>query len=35
VHPQGSPVGLAEMADGSVLIAEDHSGALLRLSRKK
>ena len=35
VHPQGSPVGLVEMADGSVLIAEDHSGALLRLSRKK
>jgi len=33
-HPQGSPVGLVEMADGSVLIAEDHSGALLRLSRK-
>ena len=34
-HPQGSPVGLAEMADGSILIAEDHSGTLLRLSRKK
>ena len=34
-HPQGSPVGLVEMADGSVLIAEDHSGALLRLSRSK
>jgi glucose/arabinose dehydrogenase len=34
-HPQGSPVGLVEMADGSVLISEDHSGALLRLSRKK
>ena len=34
-HPQGSPVGLVEMGDGSVLIAEDHSGALLRLSRKK
>ena len=34
-HPQGSPVGLVEMADGSVLIAEDHSGTLLRLSRKK
>ncbi len=33
-HPQGSPVGLAEMADGSVLVAEDHSGALLRLSRR-
>lgn len=35
IHPQGSPVGVVEMADGSVLIAEDHSGALLRLSRKK
>ena len=34
-HPQGSPVGLVEMGDGSVLIAEDHSGALLRLSRRK
>ena len=34
-HPQGSPVGLVEMADGSVLIAEDHSGTLLRLTRKK
>ena len=34
-HPQGAPVGLVEMADGSVLIAEDHSGTLLRLSRKK
>ena len=34
-HPQGSPVGLVEMVDGSVLIAEDHSGTLLRLSRKK
>jgi glucose/arabinose dehydrogenase len=31
-HPQGSPVGLVEMGDGSVLITEDHSGALLRLS---
>ena len=34
-HPQGSPVGLVEMADGSVLVAEDHSGALLRLSATK
>jgi len=33
-HPAGSPVGLVEMDDGSVLIAEDHSGALLRLSRR-
>ena len=34
-HPQGSPVGLAEAADGSIYIAEDHSGALLRLARKR
>jgi glucose/arabinose dehydrogenase len=34
-HPQGSPVGLVEMADGSVLVTEDHSGTLLRLSAKK
>ena len=33
-HPQGSPVGLVQADDGSVLIAEDHSGALLRLARK-
>ncbi len=33
-HPQGAPVGLFEMADGSLLIAEDHNGSLLRLSRK-
>ncbi len=34
-HPQGSPVGLVEADDGSVLIAEDHSGTLLRLGRRK
>jgi glucose/arabinose dehydrogenase len=34
-HPQGSPVGVVEMADGSVLVAEDHSGALLRVSANK
>ncbi len=33
VRPQGAPVGLAEMADGSVLISEDHNGTLLRLAR--
>lgn len=33
-HPKGSPVGLFELADGSVLIAEDHNGSLLRLSRR-
>ena len=31
-HPQGAPVALAEMDDGSVLITEDHNGTLLRLS---
>ena len=31
-HPQGSPVALAELADGSVLITEDHNGTLLRLA---
>jgi glucose/arabinose dehydrogenase len=35
VHPQGAPVGLAEMADGSVLVTDDHNGTLMRLSRKK
>ena len=34
-HPQGSPVGIVQADDGSVLIAEDHSGALLRLARRK
>lgn len=33
IRPQGAPVGLAEMADGSVLISEDHNGTLLRLAR--
>jgi glucose/arabinose dehydrogenase len=33
VNPQGSPVGLAEMPDGSVLITEDHNGTLLRLAK--
>ncbi|MGK9166129.1 PQQ-dependent sugar dehydrogenase [Inquilinus limosus] len=33
VRPQGAPLGLAEMADGSVLITEDHNGTLLRLAR--
>jgi glucose/arabinose dehydrogenase len=32
--PLGSPVGVAEMADGSVLVTEDHNGTLLRLARK-
>jgi glucose/arabinose dehydrogenase len=34
-HPQGSPVGIVEASDGSVYIAEDHSGALLRLARRR
>jgi glucose/arabinose dehydrogenase len=31
-HPQGAPVGIVEQADGSILIAEDHNGTLLRLA---
>ncbi len=30
-HPQGAPVALWQMDDGSVLISEDHNGSLLRL----
>ena len=32
VQPQGAPVGLWELDDGSVLISEDHNGTLLRLA---
>ncbi|MDE1149042.1 MAG: glucose dehydrogenase [Azospirillaceae bacterium] len=32
-HPQGAPVVLARLPDGSVLITEDHNGTLLRLAR--
>jgi glucose/arabinose dehydrogenase len=32
--PQGAPVALAEMSDGSVLITEDQNGTLLRLTRQ-
>ena len=32
VHPQGAPVALWQMDDGSVLISEDHNGSLLRLA---
>jgi glucose/arabinose dehydrogenase len=32
IRPQGAPVGLAEMEDGSILVADDHNGTLLRLS---
>lgn len=31
-HPQGCPVGLWQMDDGSVLLTEDHNGTLLRLA---
>ena len=31
-HPMGCPVGLWQLADGSVLISEDHNGSLLRLA---
>lgn len=31
-HPQGTPVALLELPDGSVLISEDHNGTLLRLA---
>jgi glucose/arabinose dehydrogenase len=33
LNPQGAPVAVAEMHDGSVLITEDHNGTLLRLAR--
>jgi glucose/arabinose dehydrogenase len=32
VQPEGAPVALAELKDGSVLITEDHNGTMLRLS---
>lgn len=31
-NPLGSPVALAELSDGSLLITEDHNGTLLRLA---
>ncbi|MCE0745197.1 PQQ-dependent sugar dehydrogenase [Acetobacter sicerae] len=31
-NPTGSPVGLAVMADGTLLISEDHNGTILRLA---
>lgn len=34
-RPQGAPVGLAALPDGSVLISEDHNGTLLRLARRR
>lgn len=32
VRPQGSPLGMLALADGSILILEDHNGTLLRLA---
>ena len=34
-HPQGAPLGLFELGDGSVLVTEDHNGSLLRVSAAK
>ncbi|MBO1358630.1 PQQ-dependent sugar dehydrogenase [Acetobacter sacchari] len=33
--PTGSPIGLAVMADGALLISEDHNGTILRLAPEK
>ncbi len=33
-HPQGAPVAVAAMRDGSILITEDVHGTLLRLARR-
>ena len=33
LRPQGAPVAMLELADGSILIVEDHNGSLLRLAR--
>jgi glucose/arabinose dehydrogenase len=32
LRPQGAPVAMLELADGSILILEDHNGTLLRLA---
>lgn len=34
VRPQGAPVAMLELADGSILILEDHNGTLLRLAAR-
>jgi glucose/arabinose dehydrogenase len=31
--PMGSPVAVAEMTDGTLMVSEDHNGTLLRLAR--
>ena len=33
LRPQGAPVAMLELADGSILILEDHNGTLLRLAK--
>ncbi|HEU5047460.1 MAG TPA: PQQ-dependent sugar dehydrogenase [Rickettsiales bacterium] len=32
-HPMGAPVGLLELEDGSIIVAEDRNGTLLRIAR--
>lgn len=32
-HPQGSPVGMAVARDGSIWVADDRAGAILRIAR--
>jgi glucose/arabinose dehydrogenase len=34
-HPMGSPVALAEMPDGSLLVTEDRNGTLLKIASTK
>jgi glucose/arabinose dehydrogenase len=34
IRPQGAPVAMLELADGSILILEDHNGTLLRLTAR-
>jgi len=34
VRPQGAPVAMLELADGSILMLEDHNGTLLRLAAR-
>lgn len=33
LSPAGAPVSVAEMADGSLLVSEDHNGTLLRIAK--
>jgi glucose/arabinose dehydrogenase len=34
IRPQGSPIAMLPLADGSILILEDHNGTLLRLTAR-